>query len=172
MISENGKRINLNGFNKTSHEVFEEIRKDTGTYSIIALLCLIASIILISFDQKLLAGCMVIAAASLGILIMRKHSHLNKIFKDSVSEFSSLNERKDDVITDFSHKIREPLNNLVIITDMLMEFDVENTELLLMKDSQLYEEYVQLSRKKKKQLMFVYIRKFNEKNPLYIPVEQ
>jgi hypothetical protein len=54
----------------------------------------------------------------------------------------------------------------------VLEFDVENTELLLMKDSQLYEEYVQLSRKKKKELMFVYIRKFNEKNPLYVPVEQ
>ncbi len=54
----------------------------------------------------------------------------------------------------------------------VLEFNVENTELLLMKDSQLYEEYVQLSRKKKKELMFVYIRKFNEKNPLYIPVEQ
>jgi hypothetical protein len=54
----------------------------------------------------------------------------------------------------------------------VMEFNVENTELMLMKDNQLYEEYVQLSRKKKKELMFVYIRKFNEKNPLYIPVEQ
>jgi hypothetical protein len=54
----------------------------------------------------------------------------------------------------------------------ILEFDVENTELLLMKDNQLYEEYVQLSRKKKKELMFVYIRKFNEKNPLYIPVEK
>lgn len=54
----------------------------------------------------------------------------------------------------------------------ILEFDVENTELLLMKDSQLYEEYVQLSRKKKKELMFVYIRKFNVKNPLYVPVEQ
>ncbi|MGA2406692.1 MAG: hypothetical protein ABSF81_08085 [Bacteroidales bacterium] len=53
----------------------------------------------------------------------------------------------------------------------VLEFDIENTELLLMKDNQLYEEYVQLSRKKKKELMFVYVRKFNEKNPLYIPVE-
>lgn len=52
----------------------------------------------------------------------------------------------------------------------VLEFDVDNTELLLMKDSKLYEEYVQLSRKKKKELMFVYIRKFNENNPLYIPV--
>ncbi len=54
----------------------------------------------------------------------------------------------------------------------ILEFNVENTELLLMKDIQLYEEYVQLPRKKKKELMFVYVRKFNEKNPLYIPVEK
>ena len=54
----------------------------------------------------------------------------------------------------------------------VLEFDVDNTELLLMKDSQLYEEYVQLSGKKKKELMFVYIRKFNEKNPLFLPVEK
>jgi hypothetical protein len=53
----------------------------------------------------------------------------------------------------------------------VMEFDTDNTELLLMKDKELYEEYVQLPRRKKKELMFVYIRKFNEKNPLYIPTE-
>ncbi len=57
-------------------------------------------------------------------------------------------------------------------TGKVVEFDIQNTELLLMKDTQLYDEYVQLSRKKKKDLMFVYIRKFNEKNPLYIPVGQ
>ena len=54
----------------------------------------------------------------------------------------------------------------------VLEFDVDNTELLLMKDDQLYEEYVQLSNKKKKDLMFVYIRKFNEKHPLFLPVEK
>lgn len=53
----------------------------------------------------------------------------------------------------------------------VLEFDIPNTELLLMKDNKLYEEYVQLSRRKKKELMFVYIRKFNENNPLYLPVE-
>lgn len=52
----------------------------------------------------------------------------------------------------------------------ILEFDVDNTELLLMKDTKLYDEYVQLSKSKKKDLMFVYIRKFNEDNPLYIPV--
>ncbi len=50
-----------------------------------------------------------------------------------------------------------------------LEFDVKNTEMLLMRDSKLYEEYVQLGRKKKRDLMFVYIRKFNENNPLYVP---
>jgi hypothetical protein len=54
----------------------------------------------------------------------------------------------------------------------ILEFDQKNTELLLMKDTELYDEYIQLSRKKKKDLMFVYIRKFNEKNPLYLPVEK
>jgi hypothetical protein len=57
-------------------------------------------------------------------------------------------------------------------TGKIVEFDMQNTELLLTKDSQLYEEYVQLPRKKKKELMFVYIRKFNERNPLYIPVNE
>jgi hypothetical protein len=54
----------------------------------------------------------------------------------------------------------------------ILEFNLESTELLLMKDNKLYEEYIQLPRKKKRDLMFVYIRKFNEDNPLYIPVSQ
>jgi hypothetical protein len=54
----------------------------------------------------------------------------------------------------------------------ILEFNLESTELLLMKDAKLYEEYMQLPRKKKKDLMFVYIRKFNENNPLYIPANQ
>ena len=54
-------------------------------------------------------------------------------------------------------------------TGKVLEFTPNNVELLLMKDPSLYDEYVQLSNKKKKELMFVYIRKFNEKNPLYLP---
>jgi hypothetical protein len=54
----------------------------------------------------------------------------------------------------------------------VLEYDVENTELLLMRDPELHEEFMRLPNKKKKDLMFVYIRKFNEKNPLYLPVNQ
>lgn len=57
-------------------------------------------------------------------------------------------------------------------TGKIVEFDMQNTELLFMKDTQLYEEFVQLPRKKKKDLMFVYIRKYNERNPLYLPENQ
>ena len=54
-------------------------------------------------------------------------------------------------------------------TGRVVEFNTDNVQLLLMKDPSLYDEYVQLTNKKKKELMFVYIRKFNEKNPLYLP---
>jgi hypothetical protein len=54
-------------------------------------------------------------------------------------------------------------------TGKVMEFTPDNVELLIMKDPAIYDEYIQLPRKKKKELMFVYIRKFNEKNPLYLP---
>lgn len=57
-------------------------------------------------------------------------------------------------------------------TGKILEYDVDNTELLLMKDSELYEEYMRLPNKKRKDLMFVYIRKFNEKNPLFFPSNQ
>jgi CheY-like chemotaxis protein len=121
MVSETDKSDNINGLNKSSEEFFGKSRKNIESYSVIALFCLIASIILISFDLKLLAGCLVIAGAGLGVIIIRKTTDLIKRFKESINVFSSLNERKDDVITVFSHKIREPLNNLVIIVDMLME---------------------------------------------------
>ena len=50
----------------------------------------------------------------------------------------------------------------------LMEYTVANLEILLMRDPELFDEFNNLRNKKKKQLKFVYIRKFNERNPLYI----
>lgn len=128
MVSETETSVRNNGSNKASEETFEKKKKFIDSYSILALFILLAAILLISFNFKLLAGCMVIAAASLGVIIVRKASELNKNFKESLNEFSSMNERKDDVITDFSHKIREPLNNLVIISDMLMESGLQKKQ--------------------------------------------
>lgn len=52
----------------------------------------------------------------------------------------------------------------------IMDYDEDNIEVLLMKDPELHDEYMALSKKKKSQLKFVYIRKFNERNPLMIPL--
>jgi CheY-like chemotaxis protein len=121
MVSETEKSTKNNSLNKSAEEIFEKKRKIIETCSIISLFVFISAVLLISFDLKLIAGCLIIAGTSFGIIIIRKTSELNKNFNESLKEFSSLNERKDDVIIDFSHRIREPLNNLVIISDMLME---------------------------------------------------
>jgi CheY-like chemotaxis protein len=128
MVSDTEKSTRNNGFIKSNEGIFEKKRKTIETYSIVTLLLLIASVLLISFNLKLPAGCLIIGGASLGIIIIRKASELNKSFKEKLSEFSSLSERKDDVIIDFSHRIREPLNNLVIISDMLMESGLQKKQ--------------------------------------------
>jgi CheY-like chemotaxis protein len=128
MVSETENIPGRIKLNKSNEETFDKKKKNIETYSIVALLILIAAVLLISFDLKLLAGCMVIAGTSIGVIIVRKASELNTRFKDSINEFSSLSERKDDVITDFSHRIREPLNNLVIISDMLMESGLQKKQ--------------------------------------------
>ncbi len=55
-------------------------------------------------------------------------------------------------------------------TGNVLEYDEKSVELLLMGDPELHDEFAALSKKKRKQLKFLYIRKFNEKNPLYFPV--
>lgn len=55
-------------------------------------------------------------------------------------------------------------------TGKIMDYDEKSLEVLLMKDPELHDEYVALKRKKKKQYKFLYIRKFNERNPLYLPL--
>jgi CheY-like chemotaxis protein len=128
MISKSGKDDSSYGYNKSPEEFFENSWKEIKSYSIIALFCLLVSVLLISFDQKLLAGVMVIAGASIGLIVIRKTLSLELKIKELLNSFSSLNERKDDVIKDFSHRIREPLNNLVIIVDMLMESGLQKKQ--------------------------------------------
>jgi CheY-like chemotaxis protein len=117
-----------NGLNQTSDDIIEKNRKNNETFFLIALFCLIVAVLLISLDLKLIAGILVIAAASLVLTISRKYAQINKQYRNSISELSELNDKKDKVITNFSHKIREPLNNIVIITDMLMESGLQKKQ--------------------------------------------
>lgn len=54
-------------------------------------------------------------------------------------------------------------------TGNILEYDVESIELLLMADPELHDEFAALNNKKQKQMKFMYLRKFNERNPLYFP---
>jgi len=100
--------------------IFDEDRKKVEQFSLFALISLIVAIILISFNLRLIAGCVVIAATSLGVIAVRTALNLIKRVRESFVDVSDSSEKKDDVITNFSHRIREPLNNLVIIGDLLM----------------------------------------------------
>ena len=73
----------------------------------------------------------------------------------------------------YNRRTRTDLKQFIIDweTGRIMEFDISNTTLLLIKDPELHEEFSRLSRRKKRDLQFVYIRKFNEKYPLYVPVD-
>jgi hypothetical protein len=56
-------------------------------------------------------------------------------------------------------------------TGKIMDFEVKSIEVLLMNDPALYDEYMQLKNRKKQQLKFLYMRKYNERHPLYFPVK-
>lgn len=53
-------------------------------------------------------------------------------------------------------------------TGNILEYSVAGLEVILMNDQELYDEYMLLSSKKKNQLKFMFIRKYNERNPLYL----
>jgi CheY-like chemotaxis protein len=106
--------------NQYSGEIFNKKKNLIETYSIVALLFLIFAVIFISFNLRLIAGVLVISGAALFMMIVRKTSVLIKSAKESFLDASSSIEKKDDVISEFSHRIREPLNNLVVIADLMM----------------------------------------------------
>ena len=54
-------------------------------------------------------------------------------------------------------------------TGKVLEYDSKNVAMLLMTDPELHDEFAALRSKKQQQLRFMYIRKFNERYPLYLP---
>ncbi len=128
MVKGTGTDNNNEAINLSVEELFEKNRKLIELYSYAALFGLIISIIFLSFDLRLISGIFIIASTCSGILLIKKSSVIVKKAIESLKDFSYLNEKKDDVITDFSHKIREPLNNITLITDMLMESGLQKKQ--------------------------------------------
>jgi signal transduction histidine kinase len=128
MANETDNSYHRVDINNSSEEIFDKTRKNIDKYSIVTLLCLFAAIILITFNQSLIAGILIIAGISMGVVIVRKTTEVIKKDRESLINFTSLNEKKDDVIIVFSHRIREPLNNLVIIGEMLLESNLNKKQ--------------------------------------------
>jgi CheY-like chemotaxis protein len=109
-----------NKLSELSLSLFDKDRKKIEQISLFALISLIIAVILISFNLRLIAGCIVIVATSLGVIAIRSSLKLIRKIRESLTDISNTSEKKDDVISIFSHRIREPLNNLVIIGDLLL----------------------------------------------------
>jgi hypothetical protein len=54
-------------------------------------------------------------------------------------------------------------------TNKIIDFDVKNMEIILGEDPELYAEFMKLKKRKKGDSIFIYLRKFNEKHPFYLP---
>lgn len=56
-------------------------------------------------------------------------------------------------------------------TGMVLPMELSTLESLISSDNELYTEFVALKKRQKKQMMLMYIRRFNERNPLKIAVK-
>jgi hypothetical protein len=55
-------------------------------------------------------------------------------------------------------------------TGKIMNFSREAVQAILTGDSALYDEFISLKKKKQNELLFFFLRRLNEKKPVYIPV--
>jgi len=53
-------------------------------------------------------------------------------------------------------------------TNKVYDFNVKNMEMLLKNDSDLFIQFMALKKRKKADSIFIYLRKYNEKHPLYL----
>ncbi len=127
MLKEPGVDYNVDS-GHSSEEFYENQNKRLRTFFFTAISLLILAVIFLLFNLKMPAGILIIITAAIGLFLTKQVNDLMFSIRNLLKDVSSANESKDNVITDFSHKIREPLNNLVIITDMLMDSDLGQKE--------------------------------------------
>ncbi len=100
------------------------IRRNIVYYCLASVFCVLLAFIYI------LVGYTVIASIILGITIIYTVvlavllSRALKSTLNSLDDFASTNKKKEKLITHFSHRIREPLNNMLIISNILKESDL------------------------------------------------
>lgn len=84
------------------------------------------------------------------------YSYNSNYYRTSINNTSSSKTEIRQFIFDFD-------------TGKIYEYDEKNLEIIFIRDPQLFDEFMALSKKRKKQMLFYYIRKFNERNQLKLP---
>ena len=54
-------------------------------------------------------------------------------------------------------------------TGKIMDYNLSNIEILLKRDPEVYNDFMELRKRKRSKQMFYYVGIYNEKNPLYLP---
>lgn len=119
MTKEQNTTIPSGSYFRQSDKPPEIRRKEIGNYAVAALICMIMSVIMISLNLRLIAGILVIISAAVLLLILRKTLLLIDTLEEALIEASVSNKEKENIINDFSHRIREPLSTLLTISEML-----------------------------------------------------
>ena len=53
---------------------------------------------------------------------------------------------------------------------IVMDYELKSLETILMRDPELYDEFNALKKRKKRKALFLYLRKYNERHPVYFPI--
>ena len=67
----------------------------------------------------------------------------------------------------------DEIRQFILDTDVnkVLDFNVKNMETILSRDADLYDQFMKLKKREKADLIFVYLRKYNEKHPLYLSIK-
>ncbi len=85
MVNEAGNSARKNLSDKSSGEFYDKSRHEIEKYFIFAFFSLIAAVIFLSFGLKLISGILIIAGASIGLIIYRKVAMLSSRIKESLN---------------------------------------------------------------------------------------
>lgn len=117
------EKLSYNRNNLQGNIPYKDIRS-VEMLLLIEIYTLVLSAALIMFKQTFFAGILIIAAIILGTFIIKKYITLNKKYETLIISMHRNYDKKIEIITMFSHKIREPLNNLTITEGLLTGGDL------------------------------------------------
>lgn len=106
-----------------------------------------------------------------GIVYIYYKNQLNRIrVFGSIAHFLVTKEVRNYSSTNYPNYISNNKDSQYFLdfsTGNIYKYNLENFSLILKRDTMLYNEFSLNSDRKKAKLMFIYLRKYNERNPIY-----